>query len=56
VEAGWPGERIAPKAAADRVYAAVGALRKLGLGSVLVRLDGGYALSPEVPIALASAR
>lgn len=52
VEAGWPGERIAHEAAADRVYAAVGALRKLGLDGVLVRLDGGYALSPEVPIAV----
>lgn len=53
VEAGWPGERIAHEAAADRVYAAVGTLRKLGLDGVLVRLDGGYALSPEVPIAVA---
>ena len=34
---------------ADRVYTAIGTLRRLGLGRVLVRRDGGYALDPALP-------
>ncbi len=48
-EQGWPGERIQPEAAGDRVYTAIGTLRRLGLGRVLVRRDGGYALDPALP-------
>lgn len=47
--AGWPGERVQAEAAQDRVYTAVGTLRKLGLGGVLARRDGGYVLDPAVP-------
>lgn len=50
VAAGWPGERILPEAARDRVYAAIGTLRKLGLDRVLVRTDGGYAIASEVRV------
>lgn len=50
VEAGWPGEHISAEAAADRVYTAIGTLRKMGLDGVLVRRDGGYALAPEVAL------
>jgi len=46
---GWPGERIQPEAAGDRVYTAIGTLRRLGLGGVLVRRDGGYTLDPSLP-------
>lgn len=46
---GWPGERIQPEAAGDRVYTAIGTLRRLGLGGVLIRRDGGYALDPTLP-------
>lgn len=47
--AGWPGERMQAEAAQDRVYTAVGTLRKLGLGGVLARRDGGYVLDPAMP-------
>ena len=50
VEAGWPDEHIQPEAAADRAYAAVATLRKMGLRGWLVRLDEGYALDPAAPL------
>jgi hypothetical protein len=46
----WPGQRLLPEAAADRVYAAIGWLRRAGLGDVLVSRGDGYALAPEVEI------
>jgi hypothetical protein len=49
--AGWPGERILPQAAANRVYVAMATLRKLGLAEVLLTRDDGYLLDPEVPVA-----
>ncbi len=49
--AGWPGERVLPEAGAERVYTAVRTLRAMGLATVLVRRDGGYALDPAVPLA-----
>lgn len=45
-EAGWPGDRALPEAAAERVYTAVRTLRAMGLRALLVRRDGGYALDP----------
>lgn len=42
---GWPGEKALPKAAASRVYVAISALRKAGLGEAIERDDAGYRLS-----------
>ena len=50
--AGWPGERMHPEAASNRVYVAITTLRKLGLKPVLVRRDDGYLLDPEVTVRL----
>ncbi|MBI1945789.1 MAG: AAA family ATPase [Deltaproteobacteria bacterium] len=50
VAAGWPGERIIPRAAANRVYVALTALRKLGLAGLLVRTADGYLLDPAVAV------
>jgi tetratricopeptide (TPR) repeat protein len=52
VEAGWPGERIVAGAGAERVYAAVATLRRLGLRGVILQKGEGYLLSPEVPLVL----
>ncbi|MEQ1569632.1 MAG: hypothetical protein ABMA64_28615, partial [Myxococcota bacterium] len=46
--AGWPGERVVPRAATNRVYVAVATLRKLGLA--VVTTDDGYRLDPAVPV------
>jgi hypothetical protein len=50
ITAGWPGERILPKAGATRVYTALSTLRRLGLRHVLLRRNGGYLLDPAIPI------
>jgi len=50
IVAGWPGERILPKAGATRVYTALSTLRRLGLRRILLRRNGGYLLDPSVPI------
>ena len=47
--AGWPGERPLAEAANNRVWVTISTLRKLGLGDVLQRWDGGYRLDPSVP-------
>ncbi len=44
--AGWPGERIAAKAAANRVYVTLTKLRQLGLGGLLQSRDDGFLLDP----------
>jgi hypothetical protein len=49
--AGWPGEQAVHDAARERVYHAVGTLRRLGLGDVLQRVEGGWRLDPTVPLA-----
>ncbi|MBX3184966.1 MAG: FHA domain-containing protein [Polyangiaceae bacterium] len=38
----WPGERMLPRAALNRVYVAVTSLRKLGLGRAIEHVNGGY--------------
>jgi hypothetical protein len=48
LEAGWPGERVAPEPGANRVYVSVSALRKMGLRMVIERCDQGYRLAPGV--------
>jgi predicted ATPase/Tfp pilus assembly protein PilF len=52
IEAGWPGERILAAAGAERVYAAVATLRRLGLAGVIQKKADGYLLAPEVPVVL----
>ncbi len=56
IEAGWPGERMIPRAGATRVYTAIASLRRLGLRDVLLRVEGGgYLLTPAVPLEIMSA-
>ena len=50
IAAGWPGERILPRASARRLHAAVSELRGHGLGARLERTAGGYRLVPSLPI------
>ena len=52
LEAGWPGERVLPAAAANRVYVALATLRKMGLKDVLRSNDSGYFLDPAVPFVI----
>lgn len=51
-EAAWPGEKIKPEAASNRVYVALTTLRKLGIADSLQSTDAGYRLDPDVPIGL----
>jgi hypothetical protein len=51
VEAGWPGERMQPAAAANRVKVALSTLRSAGLRDLLLRTEAGHLLDPKVPIA-----
>jgi predicted ATPase len=55
VAAGWPGERVLPKAGATRVYTAIASLRRLGLRDLLVRTERGYLLQPSIGIERADA-
>jgi hypothetical protein len=52
VRAGWPGERIYPEAAKNRLHVGVSTLRKLGLGDILARDGDGYFLDPRVEVRL----
>jgi tetratricopeptide (TPR) repeat protein len=45
--AGWPNEKIAWDAAANRVHVALARLRKLGLSGALQRKERGYRLDPS---------
>jgi hypothetical protein len=49
-EAGWPGDQIAPAAAANRVYVALTTLRKFGLREVLINGETGYRLRPDLQV------
>lgn len=51
-EAGWPGERMLPDAAANRIHVGMTQLRKLGLKAWLRRSREGYFLDPALPIEL----
>ncbi len=48
--AGWPGERLLPEAAANRVHVALSTLRRLGLAPLIRRDGGAYRLDPAVPL------
>ncbi len=52
VGAGWPGERVLPLAAQNRLRVAVTTLRNMGLRQVLAFRDGGHLLDPAVPAIL----
>jgi predicted ATPase len=49
-EAGWPGERILPAAASNRIYVAINQLRKLGLKEAVKKSGEGYYLDPALPV------
>lgn len=48
--AGWPEERPVPTAGANRVYAAVARLRRMGMRDVLERFEDGYRIAPRAAI------
>lgn len=50
IAAGWPGERIQPEAARNRLKVAISTLRRSGLEDLLGHKDGGYLLDPAVPV------
>lgn len=45
---GWPGERVAREAGANRVYVAIATLRRKGLREAIVRGAEGYSLEVEI--------
>lgn len=49
IAAVWPGEKIIPKAARNRLHVAVRTLRTMGLETILRSDPGGYHLDPSVP-------
>jgi hypothetical protein len=49
-EVGWPGERMAHSSATNRVYVAINALRKAGLGTLIEKSPAGYRLSPRLKV------
>ena len=49
-DAGWPGERILPAAASNRIYVVVNQLRKLGLKDRLRKRGDGYFLDPGLAV------
>lgn len=50
IAAGWPGERILPEAARNRLKVAISTLRRSGLEQLLEYRRGGYLLAGSVPI------
>src|SRR5262249_24604333 len=48
-EAGWPGEKVNPELAANRVYTALWMLKKMGLKDLIQSRDDGYLLDPAPP-------
>jgi transcriptional regulator with AAA-type ATPase domain len=48
--AGWPDERVLPRAGASRVYVAMTSLRQLGLRELLDRTPLGYRLAPRANV------
>jgi predicted ATPase len=49
---GWPGERIDPRAAKNRVHVALAELRRAGLRDLVCRSPRGYFLDPTATIAV----
>jgi predicted ATPase len=50
VAAGWPGTRLLPDAAVNRLYVTVATLRKMGLRGLLLSNDDGYLLDPDAVV------
>lgn len=50
VRIGWPGETLVSGSGAERVYAAIATLRKLGLRGVVEQQDDGYRLRAEARV------
>ncbi|APR78648.1 transcriptional regulator, LuxR family, putative [Minicystis rosea] len=50
LEVGWPGEEPIPAAGANRVYAALARLRRMGLRDALERFEDGYRLAPRTVV------
>lgn len=55
VAAGWPDERILPRAARNRIHVALSRLRRLGVGPWLENVADGWQLSPALDIELSDA-
>jgi hypothetical protein len=49
-EAGWPGEKILPAAAGNRVRVALSTLRRQGMAEIIERSEGGWRLLPGVVV------
>lgn len=50
VLAGWPGEKILASAGAERVYAAIATLRRLGLRGFIAQESDGYLIRADRPV------
>jgi hypothetical protein len=48
--AGWPGEKVLPSAAQNRVRVALSTLRTLGLRTALVTEKGGHRIDEKLPV------
>ena len=53
VRAGWPGERVLPAAAKNRLHVTIARLRRVALESALMHDDDGYFLDPREDARLA---
>ncbi len=53
VAAGWPGERIRPDAAINRIHVALSTLRRLGLRDAILSAEHGYMFDPAITVELA---
>lgn len=50
LQAGWPGERILPRAGANRLYVAIAALRELGLRDIIQCPGAGYLIAAHISV------
>jgi len=50
IAAGWPGERMGAQAALNRLHVTLATLRRLGLKTLLQRVDDGYRLDEAVTL------
>jgi len=55
VAAGWPDERILPRAARNRVHVALSRLRRLGLDTWLVHVPDGWLLASSLSVEISEA-
>ena len=53
VRAGWPGERVLPAAAKNRLHVTIARLRRIALAGALLHVDDGYFLDPKQDARLA---